>query len=683
MIFAWIPMRRPFLPPVGRALLLGAVLLTPGCSAMKETYNSVTGGEENQDPPTPLKKFSALLVADKTWTQDVGSGTDQRRLRLHPVLKEGMVYAADHAGQVTAVDAAKGRVRWEMEVHEPISAGPGVGEKTVVVGTADGVVIALDRSKGSVRWRTSVSSEVLAPPAVGSGHVIIRTGDGKIFALDEESGKRQWSYDKGVPLLTLRGTSAPFVAEDTVYVGLDSGRVVALELETGRVSWDTVVAVPAGRSDLERMVDIDGDPLLSHGTLYVATYRGRLAALSAIDGRVEWSRELSSYAGLAVDENQIYLTDDESRILGLARANGNSVWRQDALKARAITAPVLQGEYLVVGDFEGYVHWIRIEDGRLAGRIQVDSSPIIVPPLVQDESHLLVYSSGGDLIALKIRTVGTAPIKSMDHADTKTRQRMAQEAAEKDADRIVEKSFAERLLEGILPGGGNDTDEAERELADIKADLIAAKLAVAKKKLADAKAAADAAKGTEEGGASRPLEANALDLDKKPEETKSFTRRLWEKISPGSQDHTAETEKALAAAKKKLAEAKIAEALTRSAPGLETAPTPKDGAEGSPARPGASSQGTSATTAAGRPEEQRAPPPAAPARKPLLTDPPLEEGAGPLLKRPPLPPLPPLVDPASEEEPVEETAPLPRKPALGKGTYDDNPFSRDVLRRGP
>jgi outer membrane protein assembly factor BamB len=410
---------------VALALLLG------GCAAVKDTWYGLTGGEENQEPPTEITEFTPLLKVSESWSRDVGDGTGKRILRLDPVVKDEIVYTADHTGTVTAVDAKTGKVRWDVDLKLPLTAGPGVGEINLVVGTGEGELLALDRAKGRLAWRLTVTSEVLAPPVVGHGTVIARTGDGKVFAIDEKDGRRLWSYDRGIPLLTLHGTSTPLMDEDTIYIGLDNGRMVALERESGRLLWEAVVAAPTGRTDLERMVDIDGDPVLDHGTLYVATYRGKLAAISAADGAVDWSRDISSYAGLAVDGEQIYLADDLSRIWAMERNSGKPLWRQEKLKGRQITAPIRVGEYLLVGDLEGYVHWIRARDGRLVARERAGKQPIIANPLPHGESGAIVYGSGGELAAFQWRLIAGAEAQA-DLEETKKELQKAKERLEKE-----------------------------------------------------------------------------------------------------------------------------------------------------------------------------------------------------------------------------------------------------------
>jgi outer membrane protein assembly factor BamB len=270
----------------------------------------------------------------------------------------------------------------------------------VLLGTRKGEVLALSETDGATLWEATVSSEVLAAPRVESSVVVIRTIDGKLFGLAGDTGRRLWSYDRQVPVLTLRGTSAPVTTRDLVIAGFDNGGLAALELRTGKVAWEAPIAQPAGRTDLERMVDVDADPLVLDGTLYVASYQGRVAAVFPDSGQILWEEKLSSHAGIGVDEKYLYVSDDAGRISALDRYSGRSAWRRKTLRGREPTAPAASGEYVVVGDIEGYLHWLRRDTGDLAVRVRVDDSRILVPPLVVDEV-VIGYSSEGTLTAYR------------------------------------------------------------------------------------------------------------------------------------------------------------------------------------------------------------------------------------------------------------------------------------------
>jgi len=262
------------------------------------------------------------------------------------------------------------------------------------VGGAEGEVVALNYRDGQEKWRVTLSSEVLAPAAVADDIVVVRTVDGRVSGLAAHDGTRLWVFSRTVPVLTLRGTSAPLIAGDRVFVGLDSGHLVALNLEDGRVLWESTIAEPKGRSELERIVDVDADPVLKGGTLYAAAAQGRVVALDADNGQIIWSREIPSTTGIAVDRAHVYVTDDESVVWCLERNSGAALWRQVALRNRGLTAPVAYGGGVVVGDQEGYLHTLNQEDGKIAGRYYLKGSPIFTAPITHGALLYAIGSSG-------------------------------------------------------------------------------------------------------------------------------------------------------------------------------------------------------------------------------------------------------------------------------------------------
>jgi outer membrane protein assembly factor BamB len=262
-------------------------------------------------------------------------------------------------------------------------------------------VIALSAEDGALRWRVRVSSEVLAPPRASGGVVVVRTVDGRLAGLDGLTGGRLWAYDRSVPILTLRGTSPPVITHDAVLAGLDSGRLVAVALRDGRALWEQQITQPRGRSELERMVDIDAEPVVANETVYVVTYQGSIAALDLFSGRGRWQREMSSNTGLGVDSRHVYVSDTLGQVWAMDRASGSAVWRQARLKGRGLTAPVAVGEHVVVGDAEGYLHWLRRDDGQFAARTRLDSAGIAAAPVVADGETVFVYGKGGTLAAVR------------------------------------------------------------------------------------------------------------------------------------------------------------------------------------------------------------------------------------------------------------------------------------------
>lgn len=381
-------------------LLLSSVSLLSGCSSMSWVTDLFSAGAK-EEPPADLVEFTPSVEVRSLWREDVGAGRDKQRVNLVAQVLDGRVLVADREGLVEALDAATGKVLWKVDTELPVSAGPGAGEDILVVGTSDAELLALDLASGEERWRQPASSEVLAVPQVWAGTVVAHSIDGSLMALEADSGERRWVYQLPVPTLTLRGTSAPLIGGGLVISGFASGKLVALDMDSGRLVWETSVTAPSGRSELERMVDIDADPVLYDGVLYVGTYQGDLAAVSEITGAVLWRRDLSCYAGLSVDWRRVYVTDSDDVVWAIDPRNGAALWKQDRMQRRRLSAPALVDDYLVVGDYEGYLHWLSKDDGEFVARTRVGSAPISTKPRVVDEV-VYVYGDKGDLAALSI-----------------------------------------------------------------------------------------------------------------------------------------------------------------------------------------------------------------------------------------------------------------------------------------
>ncbi|OOG20793.1 outer membrane protein assembly factor BamB [Thioalkalivibrio denitrificans] len=370
-------------------LLLAAALLA-GCGMFQR---------DTTEPPAPLPDFEAKIAPSTVWDRNTGSGTGRYYVHLEPMLHEDALYVTDADGQVTAVALEDGRPRWSTDLDVAVTGGVGGGEGIVAIGTAKGEAIALDMESGELLWRRQLSSEVMALSTVQQNRLIARTNDGRVHALDAGTGEPAWLAGRTTPALSLRGVSQPVMVPGRVVVGFDNGRVVVLGLSRGNALWETVLAMPSGRSELERMVDVDGHIEVRDGRVYAVAYQGRVAALSLSDGRTLWDREFSSYRGLAVSDDQIFITDAEDHVWALDREGGATLWQQDQLRLRRLTPPVVFGDHVVLGDYQGYLHWLDREDGSLVGRLQVDSSGVMARPIVH-EDRLYVLGQGGRLAAV-------------------------------------------------------------------------------------------------------------------------------------------------------------------------------------------------------------------------------------------------------------------------------------------
>lgn len=367
---------------------------------------SITGwfeDKDNAEPPAKLTEFTARATIETAWEVNAGASSSKLYVRLFPTISDGKVFTAGISGQISAFDAKTGSRNWQVDTKLPVRGGPGAGDGLVLVGTADAEVVALSQKDGSELWRTMLSSEVLAAPRIGNGLVIARSIDGQIYGLNAADGKRLWNYDSNVPVLTLRGLSSAVIHGNGAIAGLANGRLVALRLNDGVVLWESSVAVPRGRSELDRIVDIDSEPFILDGVVHAVTYQGNIATIALENGRSLWRREMSSHAGLSANKKYLFVTDEQSQVWALDRRNGQSYWKQSKLRARHLTAPTPYNDYVIVGDLEGYVHVLSIKDGSIVARKKVSSSRIIAAPIVRDD---IIYISGSDgrVTALRIHS---------------------------------------------------------------------------------------------------------------------------------------------------------------------------------------------------------------------------------------------------------------------------------------
>jgi outer membrane protein assembly factor BamB len=363
------------------------------------------GDKDNAEPPAELQPFEPKVRLKEIWGRDTGAGTDEQFVKLVPSVLGERVFVADRGGAVEAYELDTGKELWSTKTRSALSAGPGVGENLVVVGSSNADLIALAAGSGEELWRTSVSSEVLAVPQIYRGVVVVQTVDGHLAGLDAATGERLWIQSRTVPVLTLRGTSTPIIEGGAVIAGFANGKMVALDALSGRPLWEAVVAVPTGRSELQRMVDLDADAVVRDGVLYVASFQGQMAAVGLRDGRLLWQRDMSAYAGIAVDDRQVYVSDENSEVWALDRSSGASLWKQSELRRRALTGPTVVGGYVAVGDFEGYVHLLSSLDGSIVGRERVDRAGILAAPEAIGDDQLLVLGAGGKLNLYRLEPV--------------------------------------------------------------------------------------------------------------------------------------------------------------------------------------------------------------------------------------------------------------------------------------
>ena len=413
-------------PPSPRSLALSAALLLPafllaGCS----WFSFLPWVDEKEkkvdaDEPVELQDFDAEAKLVRLWRAKVGRGLGRKYLRLRPAVLADRIYAADAYGSVVALNRFSGKRVWQASVGEPdegpfyefwdrrdpafVTGGIGTGGGLVLLGTTRGEVIALDAGDGTEWWRAEVSSEVLSRPTIADDAVIAQTADGRLVALEAEDGSQRWAYDSQVPLLTLRGTAAPVVESGLVFAGFGDGNVTAIEVRSGAPIWRQRIMLPQGRTELDRMVDVDGTPLLASGLLLAASFQGRLKAMNPTDGRVVWDIEASSYLDLAEGYGHVYLVSDDDVVNAFAIASAAAAWQQENLRNRRLTSPLAFGNYLLVGDEEGWLHVLAQSDGRFLARRKAPGG--LRSPLVEVDDVVYVLADDGSLEALEIERRG-------------------------------------------------------------------------------------------------------------------------------------------------------------------------------------------------------------------------------------------------------------------------------------
>jgi outer membrane protein assembly factor BamB len=365
-----------------------------GCTWLKGLWSS---DDEDKDlEPAPLVKIDPEIKVRELWSTGIGNGQGKFYNRLQVALYGGAIYAASANGSVQSVDTAKGKRRWDVDVDTEISGGVGVGGDMVLVGTLKGVVIALESGTGKEIWRSTVSSEVLAPPAADWDVVVVQTLDGKIFGLDAQTGVRRWAHDSSMPLLTVRGTAPPVLADGVAYVALASGRVLAIRVDSGSILWDGRIANPQGQSEIERAIDIDGRPLISGSNIYAVTYQGKLGGLQLGNGRPTWARDASSFESISEGFGNIYVSGADGTVSAFEVGGGALRWQNDQLARRKLSAPAAVGSYVAVADFDGYVHFLSQVDGHFVARARADSDGVRAD-MISDGDRLYVFGNDGEL----------------------------------------------------------------------------------------------------------------------------------------------------------------------------------------------------------------------------------------------------------------------------------------------
>lgn len=380
-------------------MAFGALVLALGVAGCKSYNPLVALGIQSvpANPPTPLTPITARVTPRAEWTAGVGKSEG---FNFRPVVHEGRVYAAAGDGNVTILDAANGRVVSRIETKKRLSGGLEVGDGKVVAGTLKGEVVAIDAT-GKMLWTTSVAGEVIAPAAISRKVAVVRTSDGRIFGLSTDDGKRRWVFQRATPALLLRSAAGVLAIGQDVVAGYPNGKLIALDIEDGKLTWEVSVTQPRGATELERIADIAGLPLVDAGQICAVAFQGKVACYDIRTRNLVWARDISSSRALARDAKNIYLVDDASNVHALDKAAGASVWKQDKLLHRRLTAPVAIDGKVVVGDVQGFLHVLSADTGELIGRLATDGTQIVSLAPIAGGS-LLLQTAGGSVVSVKL-----------------------------------------------------------------------------------------------------------------------------------------------------------------------------------------------------------------------------------------------------------------------------------------
>lgn len=375
-------------------------------------------GHKNVAEPATLKPIKAQVHLKRLWERRIGHGARDRASKLVPALSGDRIFAASADGTIKAMALGTGKVIWEKHVQnffprsereaafapksDAIMGGVGAGGDIIAVGTFGGVLVAMNQSDGSLAWKARTTSEVVAPPQINGGMVVVQSIDGKVAAYNALDGSREWVYNATIPSLTLRGTSTPILTNSYVIAGFANGHVAVIDRNKGIATIDQRIAVPKGKSDIDRLVDVDGQMAIDNGMLFAASYQGNVVGLDLSSGKLIWSNPASSIAGVAVGFDNVYLVSFNGEVSALSETDGQTLWHTDALLHRNLTTPEVISSYVAVGDLEGYIQLLAQTDGHIVGRTRVIRGPLTAP-FVVNGSRLYVETRSGLLFAYALR----------------------------------------------------------------------------------------------------------------------------------------------------------------------------------------------------------------------------------------------------------------------------------------
>lgn len=370
-----------------RRVTLAAVMLTAlsGCGLF--------GGDKKLSPLTEIRSSSIAIE----WSASAGN---PKGYLFTPAAGDKVIYTAAHDGTINVLADQGGKLVSRIDAKAKLSGGVGAGEETIVVANTVGDVMAFDAA-GRALWKTPLGGEILAAPLVNKNTVIARTADGRMFALNRADGKRKWVFTRAAPALTLRTSASASISAGVIYAGFPGGRVVAIEQESGRPVWEATISLPRGTTELERIADVAGVPIVDDSRVCAAVYQGRTGCVESLSGNVLWSRDISSADGLAVDAKNLYVADTEGNLSALDKTSGATVWKQDKLQRRDLGTPIALKGRILVGDRLGFIHAIAPDSGEFTGRVATDGSRIV--SMIVMDGRVIVQTAKGGIYAISVQ----------------------------------------------------------------------------------------------------------------------------------------------------------------------------------------------------------------------------------------------------------------------------------------
>lgn len=380
-----------------RFMVVGLCALLQACTQV----DNYILGKDNTPKPSPLTAITSKATIALTWSVPIGkSNQSSSYLKLKPVIRGNNIYTADANGMVQALDKGTGHVLWSRQLAHGIASGPTVSAGLIALGTNASQVVLLKQADGTEVWHAKVSSDILSKPAIADHQVIVKSIDGHLYAFDLRTGQKIWVVDHGSPSLILKASSSPVIMGSQILVGYSDGKLDAVDLQFGHVLWQKSIAYASGSSDVERLVDIDADPIVRAGVVYLASYQGYVGALRLENGQFIWNKPASTYRNISIDDRSLYMTDSDDVLWAFDRTNGQVKWKQDLLKARGLSEPVLMGNRLVVGDKTGYLHLLSAQNGEIISRIQLTAAVDIAPTV--SGHRVYVMTANGKLNCLSV-----------------------------------------------------------------------------------------------------------------------------------------------------------------------------------------------------------------------------------------------------------------------------------------